>query len=1008
MKIQKIRFENIHSLRGKHEIDFSSGALAEAGLFAITGPTGSGKSTILDVITLALYNKIARISSNISNTNIEDDGGIMTRNTQSCFAEVEYTCNGKTYRSHWSIARNRNNNLNPRQQELVAVSTGEILETGTKTPDKNEEIIGLSYDQFVKAIVIAQGEFSKLLQASRNERSKLLEDITGAPHYRQIGIKVYERQWQLKNEIDLKEANLQGIQILDEAIVSEKKDELRLLIEQKPEKVKAADSARKKVEIRKELLKQLEEKNKLNQAIEKLKQDIEIYKPYKIQLQTHERLVKHIGRVQEYDRLNAGLSELIVVKEKLHKRILGVKNEREEHLKKGSRLINIQLTIDSATEKLEEFRKNIDDLVAIESLKENEALFLKNQVESTLPKIHQKGYSLPPLTDTEHFESEFEKLKENISKIVLGSGIPNLQELEKKIEILREKQESAIAFISKKESLNKTMADLEKIRTAIKTNTDKISSNKSELEKSKIQSKKLEDEISELEKIVAHQRLHQSMDEQRKNLMDNEPCPLCGSLHHPYSSGEIVTDVKEELVTEKKSALQVLSRLITSLETENNLLLKENNRSEGNLEQLQNDLEKTTNELLALNLVLKWNVEDTIQNLHEKQNQFAEENTHINSLKQAFEIQNILSEISNDFKKWRNSLREFREISEKRKKLYSGNDINRDISFLINHINQTSTQLDGLLTQLSDNKENAKELTKKFEIEKNSISLILSEVNLNTIDDLRKGIMLEERAQKIRNQGNKLQQDETRLTERTNLLSDKITQLKQEDDNNLSMEVLMNQAAKTSEEVEKTNLAIGRLTQELEQDENARKRQHQVLVLLEKLKKDFSLWKKMSDLIGSRSGDKFSRFVQDLTLKQLISFTNSRLADFSDRYFLDPESVDDNSDLYIIDKYMGNSKRSIRTLSGGETFLVSLAMAFALSDIAARNIKIESLFIDEGFGTLDPDTLDQAITVLEKMQNESNKSIGIISHVEELKKRITTQIQLEKGSLGYSELKVIQ
>lgn len=1008
MKIQKIRFENIHSLRGKHEIDFSSGALAEAGLFAITGPTGSGKSTILDVITLALYNKIARISSNISNTNIEDDGGIMTRNTQSCFAEVEYTCNGKTYRSHWSIARNRNNNLNPRQQELVAVSTGEILETGTKTPDKNEEIIGLSYDQFVKAIVIAQGEFSKLLQASRNERSKLLEDITGAPHYRQIGIKVYERQWQLKNEIDLKEANLQGIQILDEAIVSEKKDELRLLIEQKPEKVKAADSARKKVEIRKELLKQLEEKNKLNQAIEKLKQDIEIYKPYKIQLQTHERLVKHIGRVQEYDRLNAGLSELIVVKEKLHKRILGVKNEREEHLKKGSRLINIQLTIDSATEKLEEFRKNIDDLVAIESLKENEALFLKNQVESTLPKIHQKGYSLPPLTDTEHFESEFEKLKENISKIVLGSGIPNLQELEKKIEILREKQESAIAFISKKESLNKTMADLEKIRTAIKTNTDKISSNKSELEKSKIQSKKLEDEISELEKIVAHQRLHQSMDEQRKNLMDNEPCPLCGSLHHPYSSGEIVTDVKEELVTEKKSALQVLSRLITSLETENNLLLKENNRSEGNLEQLQNDLEKTTNELLALNLVLKWNVEDTIQNLHEKQNQFAEENTHINSLKQAFEIQNILSEISNDFKKWRNSLREFREISEKRKKLYSGNDINRDISFLINHINQTSTQLDGLLTQLSDNKENAKELTKKFEIEKNSISLILSEVNLNTIDDLRKGIMPEERAQKIRNQGNKLQQDETRLTERTNLLSDKITQLKQEDDNNLSMEVLMNQAAKTSEEVEKTNLAIGRLTQELEQDENARKRQHQVLVLLEKLKKDFSLWKKMSDLIGSRSGDKFSRFVQDLTLKQLISFTNSRLADFSDRYFLDPESVDDNSDLYIIDKYMGNSKRSIRTLSGGETFLVSLAMAFALSDIAARNIKIESLFIDEGFGTLDPDTLDQAITVLEKMQNESNKSIGIISHVEELKKRITTQIQLEKGSLGYSELKVIQ
>ena len=143
MKIHKIRFENIHSLRGQHEIDFAEGPLSEAGLFAITGPTGSGKSTLLDVITLALFNKIARISSNVSNSTLEDDGGVMTRDTQSCFAEVEYSCKGKTYRSHWSIARNRNNNLNPRRQELVLVDTGEILETGTKTPDKNEEIIGL-------------------------------------------------------------------------------------------------------------------------------------------------------------------------------------------------------------------------------------------------------------------------------------------------------------------------------------------------------------------------------------------------------------------------------------------------------------------------------------------------------------------------------------------------------------------------------------------------------------------------------------------------------------------------------------------------------------------------------------------------------------------------------------------------------------------------------------------------------------------------------------------------
>jgi exonuclease SbcC len=105
---------------------------------------------------------------------------------------------------------------------------------------------------------------------------------------------------------------------------------------------------------------------------------------------------------------------------------------------------------------------------------------------------------------------------------------------------------------------------------------------------------------------------------------------------------------------------------------------------------------------------------------------------------------------------------------------------------------------------------------------------------------------------------------------------------------------------------------------------------------------------------------------------------------------------------------MGNARRSVRTLSGGETFLVSLAMAFALSDIASRNVKIESLFIDEGFGTLDPETLDQAISILEKMQNEGDRSVGVISHVGALKERITTQVQLEKSSLGYSQIRVVQ
>jgi exonuclease SbcC len=97
----------------------------------------------------------------------------------------------------------------------------------------------------------------------------------------------------------------------------------------------------------------------------------------------------------------------------------------------------------------------------------------------------------------------------------------------------------------------------------------------------------------------------------------------------------------------------------------------------------------------------------------------------------------------------------------------------------------------------------------------------------------------------------------------------------------------------------------------------------------------------------------------------------------------------------------------VKTLSGGETFILSLSLALALSDLAAKNVEINSLFIDEGFGTLDPETLDQTIDTLEKLQSESSKTIGIISHVEALKERIGTQIQLERNGQGYSSLKVV-
>ncbi|MFO7701479.1 MAG: SbcC/MukB-like Walker B domain-containing protein, partial [Psychroflexus maritimus] len=163
----------------------------------------------------------------------------------------------------------------------------------------------------------------------------------------------------------------------------------------------------------------------------------------------------------------------------------------------------------------------------------------------------------------------------------------------------------------------------------------------------------------------------------------------------------------------------------------------------------------------------------------------------------------------------------------------------------------------------------------------------------------------------------------------------------------------------------------------------------------------------LNELIGDARGAKFNNFAQDLTLMHLLAMANHRLTKLNDRYQMDRPKNAEGEDLVVIDLHMGSERRSVKTLSGGETFMLSLALALALSDLASQNVKIDSLFIDEGFGTLDPETLDQTLDTLERLQAESNKIIGIISHVEALKERIQTQIQLTKNGQGYSSLTVV-
>ncbi|MEO8774217.1 MAG: AAA family ATPase [Gelidibacter sp.] len=1011
MKILKIRFENIHSLKDKHEVDFGDGPLADAGLFAITGPTGSGKSTLLDVITLALYNRIARVDKPVSNSILDDDGGVMTRNMKHCFAEVEYRVNGKDYRSHWSIERNRNNNLNPRKQELVEMATDHILESGTKTPDKNQEIIGLSYEQFVKAMVLSQGEFSKLLQAPRNERNKLLEDITGARSYRVIGKTVFLRYKRIEKDIELKEAGLESIELLSPELIAEKKVELKTLTDAKPKIEKAFQRASDRIKIREDL----QIKNKEWKILENEKlsytTDFKVFEPYKTKLNVHDKLSKYGVHLRDFDVVNKELEGLNGQLQLLQKSKIDTDLQQKTYLETVSTLIREKVDITSANLKLDAFRSKIIALQSEEKKKYDEAILHQKQLTNYVRHINTLGFQLPKAENIQTFQPQFEALQKMVQEAVKISGINSLEQLETTLISNRELNEKAGDLLIKKEQTLKFKKTLESHTNNLKTAEDQLKEDLKKIVVMETEVVALKKEVKALETNLEQHRKHQSLEDYRLQLTPEQPCPLCGSQDHPYALSAPHFDDKAELLKEKKDALETKSSFVITLGEKNKFQEREITRLKSEIQTTTTDATQNHKLLSELAGQLKWNPEETLESLQNRRSELNKTIQKIEQSKNAFQAHSILKDAIKVLEHWGDALKSYVTKKKERIALYENDDLNQrsnDLSSKISHSIATITSVEN---QIKDHALKLKLGKNDLSAKKQALENILLKENLENLEFLRNSLLKEEIANKIRKQESLLNERKARISEKGTALQKILKELKDKDDEKLSFEALtaLFETSKTEREALLVN--TGKITQRLEDDTKARGRQKKVLEELSLLKKDLGLWKTMNDLVGDATGNKFSNFVQDLTLEQLIGFANKRLAEFSDRYLLDIPTADEaekSDTLKIFDSYMGNARRSVKTLSGGETFLVSLAMAFALSDIASRNVKIESLFIDEGFGTLDPETLDQAITILEKMQNEGDKSVGVISHVSALKERITTQIKLDKGSLGYSTLEVVQ
>jgi exonuclease SbcC len=351
-------------------------------------------------------------------------------------------------------------------------------------------------------------------------------------------------------------------------------------------------------------------------------------------------------------------------------------------------------------------------------------------------------------------------------------------------------------------------------------------------------------------------------------------------------------------------------------------------------------------------------------------------------------------------------VKEGKQLKIKKEALFLGEDISKTCGTLNDSWLGINHQLQSLQDQFIKKADELKTLSEAQRILANDLIPNLKEKGFAGIDDAISKRLPEEKYHQLNLELGKLKDAfKTKETE-LNSLQERLLEQKGKLSAESFEELKVKKEAVTNE--------ITEIRESWEEVKRLLKNHDENLLKLEGLKgritteeKTGRKWELLNQLIGDANGKRFNDFAQDLTLQQLLALANIRLAQLIDRYQIASPRPEEDDSLVAVDNHMGGQRRSVKTLSGGETFILSLSLALALSDLAAKNVEINSLFIDEGFGTLDSETLDQTIDTLEKFQSESSKTIGIISHVEALKERIGTQIQLERNGQGYSSLKVV-
>lgn len=986
MKILAIRGRNLASLEGDFEIDFTVEPLLSAGIFAISGPTGAGKSTLLDTMCLALFARTPRTDQakennvklqDVSNEQLSqsDPRFLLRRGTSSGFAEVDFMAlNGHRYRTRWSVARARDKENGRLQNPRLALYNldKEEEEQGTRSDLQARiiDLIGLTFEQFTRSVLLAQNDFSTFLKAEQGEKASLLEKLTGTELYSAISRQIFERNARAKEVFDLIQTRIQGIELLTD----EEENDLRTRLAGTEKELQRVEKAKAEQQALQEAVRSIEQQITIRQRQQKEAADKLVHATELLTVARHE-YEKGVEEQQQSETRFKSLQQEIL----------------------QARKLDIQL--DTAIRDLSHSEQQLKNVM----LRKGEA---EKKYQAAVLRRRQGAEEIARLTAWRERYKKKERIAEQLSALLLhldaaSATRSGMDAAVRSIETLRQemaalnKQLSDLQQTSanKQQALKRAEADYRNLEEELKA-VDAPALDK--------QIEKLRQEREQL--LIEQARLEASgnIKDLRGRLQDGQPCPVCGSTHHPFANQVPVAPVSAltlqlQDLSNKKETYVAHTRHLTRLQQQLLQLHKELADSEAACKEMAGKQQLAASRQEREEAVVKEQSTLLTQSLSAADLLFG------NSEWQKAWLQNPET--------FRKTLTDFaRQWHENTEKLHQ----------LERQESAQKAECESLASFLPSLEKQAEESGQLHEKNRAAFSSLQAErkklLNGRSADSveqeyIRRMEELKERLKKL----SATQTEQSGIADQTRGIADQIAK----DLTEASADLLRRKAALDkwtadyldSSGGEPLEVILSRYTQEKTelafrlrtQTENKAK----VSGLQEELnvrRTESERWAKLNELAGSADGAKFRRIAQGYTLDILLNYANVQLRELTRRYRL--ERVPETLALQVIDRDMCDEVRTVHSLSGGESFLVSLALALGLSSLSSNRMRVESLFIDEGFGSLDAETLRVAMDALESLRTQGRK-IGVISHVQEMTERIPVRICVNRAGNGRSFLEVL-